>query len=116
MPGIRSDCSARFKDAVQLRNRIKRRGMNTARAHDVVTDEGLFIKGVIEGGDVDSIYAQLIEKFELPNELIWIDREKDRIEVAAWILEPLAGSIEARCAIIEEYPTADRLEVERRPL
>ena len=45
-----------------------------------------------------------------------VDEEKARLEVAPWVLEEIASELELRSFIVEEYPTADRLEVERSPL
>ncbi len=109
-------CSSRFKDGVQLRRRIKRRAKNTKKESDIVTDEGLFIKGIVECDDLGGVYEQFKEKFKIPGELIHIDREKKRLEIAPWILEEIHERIDYPCFIVEEYPTADRLEVERRPL
>ncbi len=109
-------CSSRFKDGVQLKRRIKRRAKNTKKESDIVTEEGLFIKGIIECDDLGGLYEQLKERFKIPGELIHIDKEKERLEIASWILEEIFEKIEYPCFIIEEYPTADRLEVERRPL
>ena len=109
-------CSSRFKDGVQLKRRIKRRAKNTKKESDVITEEGLFIKGIVECDDLGGVYEQLKEKFKIPGELIHIDKEKDRIEIAPWILEDIHEDIYYPCFIVEEYPTADRLEVERRPL
>ena len=47
---------------------------------------------------------------------MWVDEEKERLEVAAWVLEEIAPELELQSFIVEEYPTADRLEVERSPL
>jgi hypothetical protein len=109
-------CSSRFKDGVQLRRRIKRRAKNTKKASDIVTEEGLFIKGIVECDDLGGVYEQLKERFKIPQDLIYIDKEKERIEIAPWILEEIHEKIGYPCFIVEEYPTADRLEVERRPL
>ena len=48
--------------------------------------------------------------------MIFIDSERNRIEIASWIVEELADELPFKCYISEEYPTADRLEVERIPL
>jgi pyruvate formate-lyase activating enzyme-like uncharacterized protein len=48
-----------------------------------------------------------------------LNKEKKRIEVGLWILEKIAPTLKKRglqCFMIEEYPTADGLEVERTPL
>jgi pyruvate formate-lyase activating enzyme-like uncharacterized protein len=109
-------CSSRFKDGVQLKRRIKRRAKNTRKPSDIVSEEGLFIKGIVECDDLGGVYEQLKAKFGIPGELIHIDKEKERLEIAPWILEDIHEDIQYPCFIIEEYPTADRLEVERRPL
>jgi pyruvate formate-lyase activating enzyme-like uncharacterized protein len=109
-------CSSRFKDGVQLKRRLKRRAKNTKKESDIVSEEGLFIKGIVECDDLGGVYEQLKEKFRIPGELIFIDKEKERLEIAPWILEEIHEKINYPCFIVEEYPTADRLEVERRPL
>ena len=51
--------------------------------------------------------------------LYQLDKEKNRIEIDALVLEKIAHKfkkIGLECYIIEEYPTADRLEVERAPI
>jgi pyruvate formate-lyase activating enzyme-like uncharacterized protein len=62
----------------------------------------------------------LIKQFKVPNNLLLLDRSRHRLEVAPWVLEELKdimdGDLTSRCFIVEEYPTADRLEVERIPL
>lgn len=109
-------CSSRFKDGVQLKRRIKRRAKNTAKESDVITEEGLFLKGVVECEDLEGVYRELKKKNKIPDELIHIDQEKKRIEIAPWILEEIHEGIKYPCFIVEEYPTADRLEIGRRPL
>ena len=111
-------CSSSFKDAVQMKNRLKRRAKNVAGDMDIVTDEGLLIKGVVECRDKNFVNS-LIERYGIPRNLIRYDGEKGRIEIAPWILEEIAGDLKEEgldCYIVEEYPTADRLEVERTPL
>ena len=109
-------CSSSFKDATQLRNRILRRARNTATSLEIITEEGTFIKGVIETSEPGKILRQLKKKFQFPDELIRHDVEKGRIEIAAWILEDLPALPNCKYFIVEEYPTADRLEVETRPV
>ncbi len=109
-------CSSSFKDATQLRNRILRRARNTATGLEIITEEGTFVKGVIESKEPAKIIKHLKKEFELPDELIRHDVEKSRIEIAAWVLEDLPVLSNCKYFIVEEYPTADRLEVEKRPL
>ncbi|UCD93164.1 MAG: radical SAM protein [Methanobacteriota archaeon] len=109
-------CTSSFKDAVQLRNRIMRRAKNVAGDWEIITPEGLLFKGIVEGTRLVKMKNDLMERFEIPNELMNIDYEKSRLEVAPWILKEISSELEFPCFLIEEYPTADRLEVEREPL
>ncbi len=109
-------CSSAFKDGVQLRRRIARRAKNVRRPHEMLTRDGTFLKGVVETDDPEETARSLTERFEVPADLMWNDAEKGRLEVAAWVLEEIAPELEMECYIVEEYPTADRLEVEREPL
>jgi len=108
-------CSSRFKDSVQLRRRIKRRARRVARNTDIITDEGTLIKGVVEG-PMDEIVHHLQEKFGVPDNMLFKDMEKKRVEVAPWVLKQIADQLPFASFLVEEYPTADRLEVEREPL
>ena len=109
-------CSSSFKDATQLRNRIIRRAKNTATKLEIITEEGTFIKGVIETKKPREILKLLKIDYEVPSELVIHDVDKSRIEIAAWILEDLPVLSNCEYFIVEEYPTADRLEVEKRPV
>ena len=109
-------CSSSFKDAVQLRNRIKRRARRVANRYDLVTDEGMLIKGIIENIDPEAVAARLRSDYDVPQTMMGIDIKKKRLEVAPWILEELYPELGLECYIVEVYPTADQLEVERRPL
>ncbi len=107
-------CSSSFKDAIQLRRRIQRRARNVAKIYEIITDDGTLLKGVViaDKNKVDEIR----EKFEIDEKLIIWDEEKRRIETSPFILEEIADYLPYKCYIVEEYPTADRLEVEVTPL
>ncbi len=109
-------CSAQFKDAVQLRRRLARRARNVARPHEVVTDDQTILKGVVETDDPEAVARDLQARFDVPAELMAIDRERSLLELAPWVLQELRDDIDADCYLVEEYPTWDRLEVEREPL
>jgi len=50
---------------------------------------------------------------------LFLDKDRNRLEIALWVLEKIATGLKRQgydCYMIEEYPTADRLEVERSPL
>jgi len=108
-------CSSSFKDSVQLRKRIKRRALRVALPSDMITEEGMLLKGVIEG-PMDEIIAVLRDKYTVPDGLFRKDMEKERVEVAPWVLKEIAPMLPYESFLVEEYPTADRLEVEREPL
>jgi len=106
-------CPSRFKDSVQLRERIKRTARNVHWSGEIVTDEGTLLKGVIEDGNIQRIYEELSERYSIPEKYMRLDSRRGRIEIAPWIIEEIASAIGGRCYIVEEYPTADRIEVER---
>ncbi|MFW6122184.1 MAG: radical SAM protein [Petrotogales bacterium] len=114
-------CSVSFKDGIQLKNRIKRRAHNIAKEYEVISEEGTIIKGAIYKLDIsiDQLYVSIKEEYDIPEELIFLDREKNRIEIGLWILEKIASDLKKNgyeCFMVEEYPTADRLEVEKIPI
>lgn len=109
-------CSSGYKDAWQLRARIKRRAEKVARPWDLVTEDGTLLKGVIEGDDPDRIAESVRRRFHVPRDLIGSVADRKRVEIAPWILEELAPRLKRPCYLVEEYPTWDRLEVERTPL
>ncbi|MFO8132798.1 MAG: radical SAM protein [Thermoplasmatota archaeon] len=107
-------CSSSFKDAVQLRRRLARRARNTARLYDEITDDGTLRKGVIEADR--AALPELRQRYDIEAGMMAWDEEKGRVETAPSVAAWLAGRVPYRCFIVEEYPTADRLEVEREPL
>ncbi len=109
-------CSSSFKDGVQLTNRIKRRAKNVAKPGDIVTEEGMLIRGIILCDDPVKVKDKIQNKFGIPAKLIRYDKEKERVEVCLEVLERIHEELPYDCFGIEEYPTADRLEVERWPL
>jgi pyruvate formate-lyase activating enzyme-like uncharacterized protein len=109
-------CSASFKDGVQLRRRIMRRAKNVKKPYEILTRDGTFLKGIIETNELSMTAAWILKRFGAPGELIRADPKKMRLEIAPWVLEDIAGELDMPAYIIEEYPTADRLEVERIPL
>ncbi|MDY0292980.1 MAG: radical SAM protein [Candidatus Methanomethylophilaceae archaeon] len=109
-------CSSSFKDGVQLRRRLIRRANHIARDYDIVTEDGTLLKGVLYAEDLAAAEALLSVSYDVPAGLMHADPDRKRLEVASWVLERLAAELPYECFIVEEYPTADRLEVERMPL
>ncbi|MCE5296240.1 MAG: radical SAM protein [Euryarchaeota archaeon] len=108
-------CSSSFKDKVQLRNRIVRRARSVAEAYDLVTPEGMIVKGAVETEDPKAV-IEMLKGMDVPADMFRYDDVKKRVEVAPWILREIAGDLPWCAYQVEEYPTADRLEVEREPL
>ena len=108
-------CSSSFKDGVQLRKRLIRRAMVISTKYDIVTEDGTIIKGVVYADDLDKAASDLAA-LRIPKDLMFIDRERKRIEVASWKLKKISKKLPYSSYIIEEYPTFDRMEVERMPL
>ena len=110
-------CSASFKDGVQLRNRLKNRAENTAKEYELPTEDGTILKGMIYCEDINALAERLRTDFEVPEELMHMDMERKRLEIAPWVIEEIYSELEGCSSyIVEEYPTWDRLEVERIPL
>jgi len=114
-------CSSSFKDGIQLRNRIKRRAKSIARKTDIITDDGTILKGIVVSSNKSpkEIYQFLVDEIQIKKQDIVIDKEKNRLEINPNILEKVSNKLKDHgfeCFIVEEYPTADRLEVERIPL
>ncbi len=109
-------CSAAFKDAIQLRRRLARRARNVVRPHELITDDQTLLKGVVETDDPASLARDLQTRFDVPPDLMVVDAERGLLELAPWVIEELEPEIDGDCYLVEEYPTWDRLEVERTPV
>ncbi len=115
-------CTSRFKDAVQYRNRLKRTAKNIHKPYEKVTQDGLLLKGGLKmrGKATEKELAQLreklIRKYSLSPDLLWVDKQKHRLETSVAIAKRLASDKEIRAEIIEEFPTWDRYEAETMPL
>ncbi len=126
-------CSARYKDTVQLRNRLERRLERVIRPFEIRDDdEPLLILGVIRaphgqqliGEQLRSIMDTLLNTFDVPEDLVSSDDARHRIEIAPWILDELSQELkdtyveeyELEIGIAYEYPTWDRLQTFFDPL
>jgi pyruvate formate-lyase activating enzyme-like uncharacterized protein len=113
-------CSSAFKDAVQLRERLKRRAERTARPFDLPTDDGTLIYGVIlpkEGVVGLEPVMDTLAALGVPEDMY--APSQGRIEIAGWILEDIVRDLEPmgwEVALEERYPLEGGLVVERIPL
>jgi uncharacterized protein len=113
-------CASTYKDSVQLRKRLLRRAENVERPLDGRTPDGTILFGVVEAPltELDGLHRRLVGDLAVPRELVVINHDEERLEVAPWVLEEVHERLGAdgRCFVVEIHPTATRLEVERTPL
>lgn len=130
-------CTAKLKDAIQLKRRIEREGKHMKKPFDVVDREGLLLRGALylpelapgfnyrknlENVDTEEYVARLQqflmeikEKFGINDGDIEIDKRKPRILISAKNLRKYSRELlqyPLLQAIVKEYPTADQLEME----
>ncbi|MFZ2455452.1 MAG: radical SAM protein [Candidatus Altiarchaeia archaeon] len=133
-------CTVKLKDAVQIAERIKKRSKNAASTLDLVTDEGLLIRGVIYLKEtapsfsyrkmlkemdpakrkeliekLNALQAELVKKYSLKKDAIIVDDYKLRLLTSYKKAKKLAARLKAEGlvpAIVEEYPTKDALEMD----
>ncbi|MDP7078868.1 MAG: hypothetical protein QF415_03185 [Candidatus Undinarchaeales archaeon] len=101
-------CPSHLKDGIQLANRYIRTAQNLRRPFERVTDDGLLEKGVVYTMDPNVMAA-------FPRRSWAPDPDKERIETSSAVARRLARK-GLRCAIVREFPTADRYEAEVEPL
>ena len=105
-------CPSRFKDAVQLRERLLRRARRTARPFDHISQEGTIIHGTIEGDCGAAL--RILGDLGVPSEMYC--RSERGIDIAAAILEDIAEDLKRiGCALclVERYPFQGGIVVER---
>ncbi|NYT01434.1 MAG: 4Fe-4S cluster-binding domain-containing protein [Methanosarcinales archaeon] len=109
-------CSSTFKDAVQLRERLKRRARIVGRPFDLATEDGTLIYGTIHSPD-QAATLDALAALEVPPEMYFASG--DEVEIAGWILEDIVEELRdlgCRMALVERYPMEGGLVVERIPL
>tara|TARA_B100000579_G_scaffold6624_5_gene5062 strand:- start:7926 stop:9077 length:1152 start_codon:yes stop_codon:yes gene_type:complete len=106
-------CTAVYKDAGQLRNRFLRRGEATIAPHELLTEDGTLIFGVIECENevADDYMDEIIRETGLPRRFLYHDPERGRIEIPLSTAEEISDAVEAPVAFVEVHPTHERLEM-----
>jgi len=135
-------CTSKLKDAIQMARRIKRRAKNAAYEFDEVTKEGMIVRGAIYLkemapsysyrkilGSMDenkkgliikklnSVRKSIIIKLGINENDIIVDKAKLRLITSQKLVKKNKNVIRAMGfvpAIVEEYPTADAIEIEIR--
>jgi uncharacterized protein len=112
-------CSSRFKDGVQLRQRLLRRAERTAPGFAARTEDGTILLGIVEASgseDLPRWAAGLARRVRVGPDDYRLDVARRRVELAPSVLRRVARRLPFPAFEVEEYPTADALEVERDPL
>ncbi|MDE1819388.1 MAG: radical SAM protein [Euryarchaeota archaeon] len=113
-------CSSGFKDGVQLRRRLQRRAERTALPFHRITPDGTLVKGIVEvpgpSATLEEVRQRLDRSRRVPPDRYRVDERRRRVEVDPVLLRRVARTLPFPCFEVEEYPTADALEVERTPL
>jgi uncharacterized protein len=128
-------CSLKLKDKVQLANRLKRRAENVALEGDYTTDEGLLFRGAVYAKEpsfasdfnftaddeklLDKCKKELIDEFDVPVELLVIDKIRGRLLTSVQVVSELSKEIKSTKCIpttVIEYPTYDAMIVELEKL
>jgi pyruvate formate-lyase activating enzyme-like uncharacterized protein len=112
-------CSSRFKDGVQLRQRLLRRAERTAPAFAHRTPDGTVRMGIVEphrATDLARWGAQVARRVGMGADDYRLDVVRRRVELDPAVLRRAARRLPWPAFEVEEYPTADALEVERTPL
>ncbi len=107
-------CTTKLKDKVQLRKRIMRRAKNVKKDYDLITEDGMLFRGAIYCKNPKKVMKELIKDYGIPKSLIELDKRKNRILTASWIVYELRKELKKKnlkIALVEEYPTYDQLEV-----
>jgi len=109
-------CTVAFKDGVQLTNRIGRRARKVKRPFEEISEDNTLLRALIECEPTKDNMTSLMDEYDIPEEMMAVDEKNKCLTTAWYIAEEISPYIPYRCVIIEEYPTHDRLEVERRYL
>jgi len=110
-------CSSRFKDGVQLRERLKRRASNTKKKYQDIDDDGLLVTGQIDARTLpalDRVLRAIKDNFEDDPEMY---EAKGTTLLTSWSaveeLKDIINDKEMEFSIIKEYPTHNRILVDK---
>ena len=106
-------CTSKYKDAGQLRNRFRRRGLATLRPYEMLSDDDTIVFGAVlttaEHGEDE--FAELQGELNLTDGWIRYNDTAQRIEIPLSLAENLAEHLEVAVVMVEVHPTHNRLEV-----
>ena len=106
-------CTAKFKDAGQLRSRFRRRAEMSMRPYEVLTEDDTLWFGALycppEHAQDD--IADIAEYYEIDKSWLHWDAKNLRIELPLFLAEEMAETVSVAIAAVEVHPTHERLEV-----
>ena len=105
-------CSSKFKDSIQFTNRIKVRSKKLAEKFDKITDDGLLLRAEIiseKNQSLNKLKKELENNFKSKFK---IDKSKNRIIFNSDLAKKVSKKFK-NVAVLEEYPTIDRMEAEK---
>ncbi|ACX73376.1 Radical SAM domain protein [Methanocaldococcus vulcanius M7] len=113
-------CPSILKDAIQMRNRLINRAKNVSKPYEVITEDGLLLRGIMifENEDELKNMAEILDENGIEFDIF-----DNQIFLNPFILEDIIEEMKKQkfpitfsAYISELYPTSDHLEVERIPL
>jgi pyruvate formate-lyase activating enzyme-like uncharacterized protein len=106
-------CTSSYKDAGQLRNRFRRRGLATLRPYEMLSDDDTIVFGAIltSAEHASDEFAELQSELNLTEGWIRYDDVAQRIEIPLSLAEELAEHLKVAVVMVEVHPTHERLEV-----
>jgi len=114
-------CPISLKDGAQFKNRMYRTATMIKEPHEIVTEDGLLLKGIIkwnEKKEKELILDLIKENFEIPEELVTINDSIQRIEIHWVILDEsyeLFKENNLESGIIQDLPDYKRTIIRYDP-
>jgi hypothetical protein len=111
-------CTTRLKDKVQLAKRIALRAKKVKKKYDSVTEEGMLVRGAVYKVETKEDLKKAKESFFAidleDDEFYWDEKRKRMLTYGEAVMEnsEKLKKIGFSPALVEEYPTADCMNVE----
>lgn len=106
-------CTAKFKDAGQLRSRFRRRAEVSMRPFEVLTEDDTLWFGTLycppEHASDD--LEEISQYYDIDKSWLHYDAINSRIEMPLYLAEAMADEVDVPVALVEVHPTHERLEV-----